>query len=373
MNRRLRVGVIGCGLIAQVMHLPNLAELPELFEVRALCDSSRQVVDDCGARYGIGRRYTQWQRLLADGGIDAVLVLTSGSHAPIAVAAASAGVHVLVEKPMCYSVAEGAEMLAAASSAGVVLMVGYPKRHDPAYRRAVEEVGRLKDLRFARVTTTEAPYQPYVAHYSLVRGNDIDPGQVQQWRADSERRVLAAIGPQGERARLCYETVLLDTMVHEFNLLRGMLGEPTAVNFASLRETTTTVLLEFGSVECVVAWLDLPGIAKYELEVCIYDPAERIRLAFGSPYLKNTPTIVGIESGVVGGLPTVTAREVVSYEEPFKLELIDFHRAITGSAQPLTPGLDGIRDIALCQSVIKCATESVRVTNPTAVDAGSPR
>jgi predicted dehydrogenase len=368
-HHRLNVGVIGCGLIAQVMHLPHLKELADLFEVRALCDSSRQVVDHCAEEFGVGRRYTQWERMLADGGIEAVLVLTSGSHAPIAVAAANAGVHVFVEKPMCFSVAEGAEMLAAATRAGVLLMVGYPKRHDPAYRRAAEEVRRLEDLRFVRLTTMEAPSQPYVAHYQVVRGNDIYPGQVERWRADSERRVRAAIGEPGERARRCYETVLLDTMVHEFNLLRGMLGEPSAVTFASLRETTTTVLLEFGSVDCVVAWLDLPGIVRYQMEVCFYDPAERVRLAFGSPYLKNTPTIVDIESGALAGLPAVTSREVVSYEEPFKLELVDFHGAITQAREPLTAGLDGLRDIALCQSVITCATGMTPVTNPTAVTA----
>ena len=371
-RHRLKIGVVGCGLIAQVMHLPHLKELAELFDVQAVCDSSQQVVEHCGEKFGVARRYTQWERLLADGGIDAVLVLTSGSHAPVALAAASAGVHVFVEKPMCYSVAEGAEMLAAANKGGVLLMVGYPKRHDPAYLRVAEEVRRLEDLRFVRVTTTEALFQPYVAHYSLVRGDDIDPAQVRHWRADSEHRVQAAIGKHSALIRRCYEMVLLDSMVHEFNLLRGLLGEPTAVTFASLRDTTTTVMLEFGGVECVVAWLDLPGITKYEMEVCCYYPAERIRLAFGSPYLKNIPTIVDIDSGAAFGLPAITSREVVCYEEPFKLELVDFHRAITRAAEPLTSGLDGLRDIALCQSVIRCATGTAPVANPTALDADGP-
>ena len=73
--------------------------------------------------------------------LDAVLVLTSGSHAPIAVAAAQAGLHVLVEKPMCFSAAEGAGMVAAAEQAGVTLMVAYPKRYDPAYARSQQAAG----------------------------------------------------------------------------------------------------------------------------------------------------------------------------------------------------------------------------------------
>jgi predicted dehydrogenase len=370
---RLRVGVIGCGLIAQLMHLPHLAELSDLFEVTALCDSSRRVVDGCGARFGVGQRFTRSEDLLGED-LDAVLVLTPGSHAPIAIAAAAAGRHVLVEKPMCYSVAEGADMVAAAAAAGVTLMVGYPKRYDPAYARAGRALRQADDLRFVRVTTTEAPFAPYVAHYPLLRGDDIDPALPAQWRADRERRVRAALGEPGghgalgyERAARSYEGVLLDTMVHEFNLLRGLLGEPSAVTFASLRDTTTTVVLDFGGVECVVAWLDLPGIARYEMEACFYDPAQRIRLAFGSPYLRNAPSVVDIEAGDIAGPATSASREVLSYESPFKLELIDFHRAITAGAEPVTSGLDGLRDIALCRSVIACAATGAAVAHPTAL------
>ena len=104
-----------------------------------------------------------------------MLILTSGSHAPIAIAAAEAGKHMLVEKPMCFSVAEGQAMIAAAERAGVTLMVGYNKRYDPAYRRLQDEAKGLRDLRLVRVTTLESPFQPYVAHYRLHRGGPPEP------------------------------------------------------------------------------------------------------------------------------------------------------------------------------------------------------
>jgi predicted dehydrogenase len=207
------------------MHLPYLSELDDLFEVSALCDSSPHVLERCGQRFGVDRLFTDWRQLLKEQ-LDAVLVLTSGSHAPPAIAAAEAGMHVLVEKPMCLSANEGAGMIEAASRSGVALMVGYPKRYDPAYRRARDIVGRLEDLRFVRVTTLEAPFEPYVAHYEIARGADIAPDQLARWRAESEGRIDDAIGPLLDEARTNYQTVLLDTMAHEFNLLRGFLGEP---------------------------------------------------------------------------------------------------------------------------------------------------
>src|SRR4029453_5440602 len=101
MPERLRIGVIGCGLIAQVMHLHYLRELADRFEIAALCDVSEELVRACAADYGVPHIFARWQDLLP-APLDAVLILTSGSHAPIAIAAAAAGKHMLVEKPMCF-------------------------------------------------------------------------------------------------------------------------------------------------------------------------------------------------------------------------------------------------------------------------------
>src|SRR5713101_6457444 len=78
MSSRLRVGVIGCGLIAQVMHLHYLRELSDRFEIAAVCDLSESVRSAVGREYGVARQFAAWQDLVAEP-IDAVFVLTSGS------------------------------------------------------------------------------------------------------------------------------------------------------------------------------------------------------------------------------------------------------------------------------------------------------
>ena len=87
MTKRLRIGVIGTGIIARVMHLHYLDELAESFEVAAVCDIVPENAKACAERYGIAATYTDWRELIQQP-MDAVLVLTSGSHAPIAVEAA---------------------------------------------------------------------------------------------------------------------------------------------------------------------------------------------------------------------------------------------------------------------------------------------
>src|SRR5439155_6534466 len=134
----------------------------------AVCDVSDEVRSACAREYGVPEQFASWQELLTRP-LDAVLVLTSGSHAPIAIAAAQAGIHALVEKPMCFSVAEGRAMIAAAAATGTVLMVGYNKRYDPAYARLLEESRTLADVRLVRITTLEPPIDRCVQHYNLRR------------------------------------------------------------------------------------------------------------------------------------------------------------------------------------------------------------
>ena len=157
------MGVVGAGLIAQVMHLHYLRELSDRFEISVVCDIAAENAAASAERYGIAKQCSDWRELLREP-IDAVLVLTGGSHAPIAIEAARAGLHVLVEKPMCFSTTEAAAMVDAADHAGVTLMVAYNKRYDPAYLRFRDEVSALPDPRFLRVTTLESPIAPYVTH-----------------------------------------------------------------------------------------------------------------------------------------------------------------------------------------------------------------
>ena len=356
---RLKVGVIGCGLIAQVMHLHYLRELAEQFEIAALCDVSDAVCEACARDYGVQRTCADWRELLAMD-IDAVLVLTSGSHAPIAIAAAEAGKHVLVEKPMCFSVAEGQAMIAAAERAGITLMVAYNKRYDPAFVRLQDAAKGLRDLRLVRVTTLESPLQPYVAHYRLHKAESSSA-------VDNAERINAAIGEADALSRRAYHLVLLDSMVHEFNAIRGVLGEPDRLEFADITEHGLTAILRFGATQCIVTWVDLPGMARYLMEFAFYAPDRRLTLSFPSPFLRSMPTLLTIEGGEADGPHAWRTEEIASYAESFKQELLHFHDCVITGRVPVTSGVDALRDIALCQAVVASHRSRLPRDLPTAV------
>jgi predicted dehydrogenase len=372
MAQRLKVGVVGCGVIAQVMHLPHLSELDDRYELAAVCDLSTSVAEACMRRFGAGRAVSQWQQLL-DMDLDVVFVLTSGSHAPVAIAAASTGSHVFVEKPMCLSPAEGRAMIEAADRAGVRLMVGTMKRYDPAYRRLLELLPAVEDLRMVRVTTLESPFEPYVRHYPLVPPNGVPASVLQALREDDARRLEAALPEADEETRFCYRWMLLDNLVHEFNALRGALGEPDQVTFADLSRRVVAVNMTFGDVECHLSWVDLlSGIARYRQEFMFLAPDERLTLTLPSPYLRNMPSELTVEGGEPGSAHSWSRQEVVSYDEAFKRELLELHSAITEDREPLTDGHDGLHDVTLCRSIAQAHMDRGPIGNPSQVEVGTP-
>jgi predicted dehydrogenase len=365
MTQKLKIGVVGCGLVAQVMHLHYLNELSDLFELYAICDISTGVRTACAEKYRVSRTFFDWKELIAEP-IDAVFILSSGSHAPIAIAAAEAGRHVFVEKPMCFSVAEGRAMIAASEKAGTILMIGYNKRYDPAYQRLLQERSALQDLRLVKITTLESPFQPYVKQYSLIAASDIPTETLSLLRADNRERLRAAVGDVDDVSMRAYHLILLDSMVHEFNTIRGIMGEPDVLEFADVTASSVTVILGFGATKCVVTWVDLPGIARYEMEFAFYSPSRRMTLSFPSPFVRNLPTVLALEGGEDGGSRAWKTQEVVSYQESFREELVEFHSCVTGREQPITSGEDALRDVALCEAVIAVHTSRVPRTHPTA-------
>ena len=363
---RIRVGVVGCGLVAQVMHLPFLRELSDRFEVAGLCDLSPGTLDAVADRFGVERRFTRWQDLLEEP-LDAVMVLSSGSHGPPAIAALERGLHVFVEKPMCLSVAEGRAMIDAASGAGVTLMVGYMKRYDPAYERLQEMWPDLGEVRLARVTTLESPGPPYVAHVPLVRVDDVPADVAEQLRARDDATISAAIGDVPAEVRRAYAEVITASMVHELNAVRALLGEPDRLAFAGIRDDGVTLVLDVGAVRCVAAWVDLPGIARYQQEWAFYAPDHRARLVFPSPYLRNAPTLLVTEEGEPGTVRSSETVHLESFDEAFRRELVELHEAVTTGRPPRTGAEDALRDIALSQAIVAQHLDGRPRDHPSAV------
>src|SRR5882672_10569351 len=130
-GKRIKIGVVGAGLIGQVEHIPNLRRLPDLFEIVGVAEASAEMRR--ALEHRCLRTFSSYEPLL-EAGLDAVLIAAPDPyHAEITTKALEKGINVFCEKPLCFSVPEAREIAAAQAKAGKVVQVGYMKRFDPNY------------------------------------------------------------------------------------------------------------------------------------------------------------------------------------------------------------------------------------------------
>ena len=355
--QRLRVGVIGCGGIAQMMHIPFLHSRPDLFEIRAFADISPGVIQALGARYGVPpeRQFTDFRELVTLD-LDAVVVLTGGSHAPATLAAIEAGQHVLVEKPLCYTLREADEIAAAAQRKGVTVMVAYMKRYDPGYRVAQKLVRTMDDLRYIQVNTLH-PSEPWYQNiHTILRFSDVPRDVIERLTAEEIALLDESVGAGVSLTlRKIFGDAFLSSIVHDTNALRGLIGEPLGVISTDIWATDTagpsiTTVVNYGErTRAVFSWTYLNDLRDYFEEIAILSPANRLRIQFPSPYLDHFPTPIvfqGMEDGA-----DFTKRIIASYDEAFQMEQLAFHECVTEGKAPLTSVEDGRGDIALLQQM----------------------
>ena len=136
------VGIIGSGGIALANHLPGFALCPDT-KVTALCDSNPQTLAKAGAQTGITALHVDWKELIARDDVQAIVIATPNFlHAPITLAAAAAGKHVLCEKPIALNFDEARSMAAACDGANVRHMTAFTYRFVPAMRYMTHLVRR---------------------------------------------------------------------------------------------------------------------------------------------------------------------------------------------------------------------------------------
>jgi predicted dehydrogenase len=151
----IKVGIIGCGGIANGKHLPALKAQGNRVELVAFCDIIEERAQKAKAEYGTpdAKVYTDYKELLKDPEIQTVHVLTPNrEHSFITIDALHAGKHVICEKPMAKTYAEAKAMCEAAKETGKILTIGYQNRYRPdsLYLKKAVEAGELGDVYYAR-------------------------------------------------------------------------------------------------------------------------------------------------------------------------------------------------------------------------------
>ena len=135
-NRLLRVGVLGCGPIAQAAHFEACTKARNA-ELYAICDVADDLRDRMAATHAPTTAYDDYDKMLADPALDAVIIATSDAfHVAAALRALAAGKHVLCEKPLAVTIEDAESLRAAVKASGLTLQVGHMKRYDSGLQAA---------------------------------------------------------------------------------------------------------------------------------------------------------------------------------------------------------------------------------------------
>lgn len=341
----MRFAVIGCGLVAQAMHIPYLAELPES-ELCAFVDPAKERAEKLADRYNVPYVYASHEDLLEDGSdeLDAVVVLTPAhTHADVVVDTLGAGIDTLVEKPIAASLEDADRMVDAADSSEATAMVAYMKRYDPAYERAAEAIDELDAIDLVTAYDVDPDHFRIVEEvYDLVEGSPPErliEESIAKRRADIEQ----AVGTNDELLVDAYD-FQLDHVCHDVNALRGLFGAVERIDhvnvFAEGRYATAQLTYEDG-VQCVLETGDSDR-KWFEEFIRVDSPDGMVTVDFSNPFIKNTPTELRVKRGIEELSETV---RTPSYDEPFKRELEYFIECVENKVEVRTTFTEAREDL----------------------------
>jgi predicted dehydrogenase len=371
---RIRLGVIGLGLIAQTVHLPNLQTLREVFELGAVCDLSETLARQVAAEWGAGRWTTSPAEVLADPAIDAVLLLTPGSHEDLARAALEAGKHVLAEKPFAHTAGASRALDQLAAGRGLVLQVGYMKLYEPLLPTLRAALPALGDLRLVRVTVLHPADEPQYDHQRYLRYSDAPKAALADGAAAEAAHVAASIGPVGEPLSSLWANVLTGSVCHEFSLLRGVFGEqPLHIDYADLgphgsvragraleEPPQIQALGALGGAQLALSWNWLPDHPEYTEELALFGSAGRASLSLPVPYARDARARLVIDTAD-GAHRTSTAHRA-NHTTAFVRELEAFAGAIGRGEPVVSTGAGAAWDVTGLHSLARAIGRQLGVT-----------
>jgi predicted dehydrogenase len=135
-DKRLRVGVLGAGQIAQAAHFESCTKAANA-DLYAICDVADDLRERMAITHGAEKTFNDYDKMLADPDVDAVIIATSDAfHVPASIRALEAGKHVLCEKPLGLTVEEAESLRDAVKRSGKILQVGHMKRFDAGLQAA---------------------------------------------------------------------------------------------------------------------------------------------------------------------------------------------------------------------------------------------
>ncbi|GAA6003130.1 hypothetical protein JCM10207_001763 [Rhodosporidiobolus poonsookiae] len=355
----IRVGVVGCGEVAQTTHLPTFALLSHLYKVTALCDVSTNALAHCSTKFGVGKTYTNFSDLVKDPGVDLVFILTADEyHAPYAVEAADHGKAVFIEKPMALTREDASAISSAQKRNNVVIFVGYMRRYAAAFDRMKAELGSIKNIRYARIRDIIGFNHFFVNESATFPQTftDFPPSASGDRQARTQALLSAALTPSQLADPRNHRTYRLlgGLGSHDLSAMRELLGMPRRCLAASRAQGEgppfLQAMFDYGSYTALYE-TGLDHVASFDASVEVMGDGKRVKLVYDTPYIKGLPVTIEVkETDEHGQYTEKTIRP--SYKDAYTLELESLHASLTEGKPVKTSPADAALDLELFSMIM---------------------
>lgn len=346
---KLRVGLIGLGEVAQLMHLPLLAD-DQRFEIAAVTDVSPSLVAHVAERYGVKTQHATADALIADPSLDAVFILTPDFlHAPLLEKSIRAGKHVFIEKPAALTAAELKPLLELEKTNTKTVFVGYMRRFAPAFTALKERLPPREEIRHVRIRDLIRESQFFVDQSrNIFRPNDVPAEVIAEGRTATQALLKSVMGEARPDQLRAYQ-VLTGLSSHSFSAMRELFGAPNSVAAARQhRGENVLVMFDYGSFTALYEAV-IHDVARFDAGIEVLTLNQHFKINYDTPYVRNLPTRLEITTSDLHS----TGTEIIGpfYEDAFRVELGAFHHAVTTGEKPKTLLTDSLADLELFAEV----------------------
>ncbi|HMN49473.1 MAG TPA: Gfo/Idh/MocA family oxidoreductase [Ignavibacteriaceae bacterium] len=325
---KTKIGIIGLGGVAQLVHLPNLIKLPNV-EVSAVAEINRNRLQTIADKFNIKQKFLSYSDLLENGNVDAVIIATpTSTHKDIAIDCLQAGKDVLVEKPLARTYQEAKQVYEAAKKSKRKLMVGMNLRYRP-------------DSMLLR---------------SLINSNEIgEPFYIKcGWirkQSSSEKWFTKKEESGGG--------VIIDLGIHLLDLSLWLLGYPDITSVATTNFYHYTKSVEDTSISCIKC----KNSAVINLEVSWSLPIEKDHFYFdvfgtkGSFSSNPFRLFKRIENDYINLTPTIAESPSNLFKKSYLNELKSFVGAIQGLNPVFSSGEEAVHRMQVIEAMYESANK----------------
>ncbi|TVY32436.1 Inositol 2-dehydrogenase, partial [Lachnellula occidentalis] len=359
--RKLCVGILGAGEVAQVIHLPTLALLNHLFTVISISDVSQQTVDHCAAKFSIPHKTIQPLEVIRNPDVDIIFIMTADEfHETLCVAALQAGKLVFIEKPISLSIPSTQRIIdAEKASGGNKVFVGYMRRYAPSFTEAFKrEVASIPKILYARSRDIVGPNPHFVGQSGTfpVKYFDFPPASAEERVQNLEKLTKEAFDGHATAKDIKFCRFLGSLGSHDLSLMREAIGFPESVCGVSANEPFYSAIFNHrnksGEPFAVTYESGIDSVPRFDAHLTVYGEHKTVSIQYNTPYVKGLPIVVKVDE--LNDAGETSSREILSsFEDAYTVELKNLYSCFVEGKPIKTSAEDALQDLKLFDLMYK--------------------